>query len=67
MSDKISVSITDLVLLGATRAMAGAGLALLLARRISPQKRRKIGLPLLLVGAVSTVPLLIGIFGKRER
>jgi hypothetical protein len=40
----------------ATRAMIGAGIGLLLANRLSDDKRRTIGLSLLGIGAASTIP-----------
>jgi hypothetical protein len=44
--------------------MIGAGIGLLLANRISRGKRRAIGLPLFIIGALSTIPIAMHIFGK---
>ena len=44
-----------------TRAMIGAGVALLLSPRIPPERRKAIGLTLLGVGAASTVPAILAI------
>ena len=40
----------------ATRALLGAGVGLLLASRLAPQHRRTLGLGLVALGAVTTVP-----------
>ena len=41
----------------ATRAALGAGLGLLLAERIGPQRRRSIGAGLVAVGVLTTIPV----------
>ena len=53
----------ELALVGSTRGALGAGLGLLLADRLSPEQRRAVGWTLLLVGALSTIPLAFEIFG----
>ena len=40
----------------ATRAALAAGVGLLLAGRLSPQKRRQLGLALVGIGAAATIP-----------
>ena len=44
-------------LIAVTRGMLGAGLALLLAYRLTPRQKRAAGWALFLSGAASTVPL----------
>ncbi|MEZ5116430.1 MAG: hypothetical protein R2737_09195 [Candidatus Nanopelagicales bacterium] len=44
--------------LAGTRAMLGAGVALLVADRLSPRTRRIVGVILLAVGLVTTAPLV---------
>ena len=51
-------------MIAATRGMAGAGAALLLAERISPRKRRMLGWPLFLLGALSTIPIVLDVIRK---
>ena len=41
----------------ATRAALGAGIGLLLAERLSPQRRRSIGAGLVAVGVLTTIPV----------
>jgi hypothetical protein len=50
-----------------TRAMLAAGVALLLADRLSADTRRGIGWALVGVGVLTTVPLAMLVFGKRKR
>jgi hypothetical protein len=59
------VTLPELALIAGTRAAAGAGLGLLLANRLSESQRRAAGWTLLLVGALSTVPLALEVFGHR--
>ncbi len=61
------ITLPELALIAGTRAAAGAGLGLLLANRLSESQRRAVGWTLLLVGAISTVPLALEVFGRRER
>lgn len=56
----------ELALIAGTRAAAGAGVGLLLANRLSESQRRAVGWTLLLVGALTTVPLVLEVLGKRD-
>ena len=53
----------ELGLVAGTRAAAGVGIGLLLADRLSPEQRKAVGWTLLLVGALTTIPLALEIFG----
>lgn len=66
MKDKLSISFPELGILAATRGMIGAGIGLLLANRMSREKRRAVGLPLFIVGALSTIPIAMHLFGKEK-
>jgi hypothetical protein len=59
------VTFPELALIAGTRAAAGAGLGLLLSNRLSDSQRRAAGWALLLVGAVSTIPLVLEVYGHR--
>jgi len=50
----------------ATRAMLGAGAALLLADRLDAERRRAIGLSLLSIGAATTIPAAIALMQGRN-
>jgi uncharacterized membrane protein len=54
----------EILLIGGTRAMLGAGLGLLLANKLSLEQRRAVGWTLFLVGALSTAPLAANVLGK---
>lgn len=45
----------------ATRAMLGVGIGLLLADRLSPERRRTVGLTLVSIGAATTVPAIVAV------
>jgi hypothetical protein len=61
------VSVPELGFVAATRAMAGAGVGLLLADCFrSADTRRAIGWTLLAVGALTTVPIALTVFGRRR-
>jgi hypothetical protein len=60
------LTLPELGLIAGTRAMLGAGVALLLADRLGEDQRKAVGWTLFLIGAVSTVPLAMEVFGKRR-
>ena len=62
---KLEVTLPELVLIGGTRAMFGAGAALLLADKLNDDQRKAAGWTLLLVGAISTIPLALEIFRRK--
>jgi hypothetical protein len=68
MERTLSLTFPELGMIGATRAAAGAGLALLLADRLARPQRRIVGWMLLAFGAISTIPLVAGVVlrGRRE-
>jgi hypothetical protein len=51
-------------MIAGTRGMLGAGIGLLLADRLHPRHRRTVGWTLLVLGALSTVPLLLRVRGS---
>jgi hypothetical protein len=60
------LSLPEIALIAGTRAMVGAGAGLLLADRFDKDKRKAIGWTLLIIGAVSTIPLAIEVLSKRR-
>jgi len=50
----------ELGLLAGTRVALGMGIGLLLSGRLSRDQRKGAGLALMIVGAATTVPLVIG-------
>ena len=55
-----------LKLIAGTRAMLGAGIALLLSEKLSGEQRRSIGWTLVAVGALTTIPLVLQLLGEDE-
>jgi len=64
---KAEISLPELGLIAITRAMLGAGIALLLADRMDSSQRKAVGLTLTAVGVLTTVPLVVDVFGHRVR
>jgi hypothetical protein len=60
------LTIPEIGLIAGTRAALGAGVALLLADRLSAEQRRAVGWTLFLVGAITTIPLVLEVLGKEE-
>ena len=58
------LNLSDIILLAVTRGMLGAGIGLLAAGKLSDEQRRAIGRTLVLVGAMTTVPLAMRVFGQ---
>jgi hypothetical protein len=61
----IRLTFPELGLIASTRAMAGAGLALLLGERLNLDQRKAVGWTLFLIGAVSTIPLTTRVLCNR--
>lgn len=59
------LTMPELALIAGTRAMLGAGVALLVADRMTDDTRRAVGRTLLFIGAVTTVPLAMQVFRGR--
>jgi hypothetical protein len=61
-----SLSIPEIAIIGATRAMLGAGVALLLSDYLGKDQRRAAGWTLLGVGVLTTIPIASQLFASRE-
>lgn len=62
-----TLTFPELILIAATRGMLGAGIALLISKRLNNQQRETAGTILTLIGLLTTVPLALEVFGKSER
>jgi hypothetical protein len=60
------VSLPELAFVAGTRGMVGAGIGLLLADHLKPDTRRAVGWTLLAIGALTTVPIALTVFGRRS-
>jgi hypothetical protein len=65
MTNEKQMNLSDIILIAMTRGMLGAGIGLLAAGRLSQEQRRAMGRTLVLVGAITTVPLAWRVFGQR--
>jgi len=63
----IRLTFPELILVAGTRAILGAGLALLLADRMGGDRRKTVGWTLFLIGALVSIPLGLEVLGKREK
>ena len=60
------LTIPEIALIAGTRGLLGAGIGLLVGARLDDDTRKAIGWTLLLVGAISTVPLVLDVMNKRH-
>ncbi len=63
---KAELTLPEIALIAGTRGMLGAGAGLLLADRLTAEQRKAIGWTLLIIGAISTIPLAAEVMGKRK-
>jgi hypothetical protein len=61
-----TLPIPEIALIAVTRAMLGAGLALLNASKLTREQQRIAGWTLAGVGILTTVPLLMEVFNNRN-
>jgi hypothetical protein len=54
----LTATVPEVAIVGATRALAGVGIGLLLANHLLAEERRKLGWTLFAAGAFSTIPIL---------
>ena len=67
MPDKgMSITLPQLGLIAATRGLIGVGAGLLFSNLLDRKQRKVIGLPLLALGILSTIPIARRIFHKKE-
>jgi len=63
---RVNLSIPELAFVAATRGMAGAGVGLLLADFLRADVRKRVGLTLLAVGALTTLPIAREVLIRRR-
>jgi len=61
------LTLADIGLIAGTRGMLGAGLGLLLSRKLQDEQRIAVGWTLVMVGVITTVPLLLTVLSQRSR
>ena len=60
-----NVTLPEMILWTGTRIALGAGIGMLISRRLSKDAMKAAGLALTVVGGVTTIPLAIIIMGKK--
>jgi hypothetical protein len=60
------LTLPEIGLIGGTRALLGAGIALLLADKLNDDQRKAVGWTLFLVGAISTIPLAVNVLSRSD-
>jgi hypothetical protein len=60
------LSIAEIILIAGTRVALGVGIGLLLSTRFSSDQRKGAGVALAVVGGLTTIPLAMGVIGKRS-
>ena len=60
----VTLTFPELFLLVGTRALLGAGIAFLVARRLTDEQRRTAGTVLAGIGLLTTIPLALEVMGK---
>jgi hypothetical protein len=58
------LTMPEIALIAGTRGVLGAGLGLLLADRLNEDQRKAAGWAMFLIGAISTIPLVLDVFCK---
>jgi hypothetical protein len=61
------LTLADIGLIASTRGMLGAGLGLLISGKLGNEQRRAVGWTLVIVGIVTTVPLLLNVLAKQPQ
>ena len=64
---QVHLDLPELGMIVATRAMLGAGIALLLADRFTRDQRRAVGATLTVIGLVTTIPAIWAVCGNAEK
>ena len=65
-SHSVTVPMPMIGLIAATRGMLGTGIGLLLASKMSEERRRIVGRTLLTIGLASTIPLAMRVFRRKR-
>jgi len=61
-----SVTLSEIMLIAGTRVALGVGIGLLISGRLSKDQRTAAGLALTVFGGVTTIPLALGLLGKKR-
>jgi hypothetical protein len=59
------LTIPEIILIAGTRVALGVGIGLLISGRLNKDQRTAAGVALALVGGFTTIPLALGVIGKK--
>jgi len=62
----VHLTLPEFAFIVGTRAALGAGLAMLISRKLSDEQRRTIGTTLLAIGVVTTIPAAMAVFRRHN-
>jgi hypothetical protein len=60
----LEVRLPELAFVAGTRGIAGVGIGLLISGHLKPETRKTVGWALLGIGALTTVPIAVQVFGR---
>jgi hypothetical protein len=60
----LEIGLPELAFVAATRGIAGVGIGLLISEHLEPETRKAVGWTLLGIGALTTVPIAVDVFGR---
>ena len=63
---EISIPLPEIGLIAGTRMALGIGIGLLVADRLSREQRQAAGWALVAIGALTTIPLVADVLGRRR-
>ena len=60
-----SLTIPEIIMIGGTRVALGLGAGLIIADKLNDSKRKGAGWALFAVGVLTTIPILLNVFGQK--
>ena len=60
------LTLAEIILIAGTRVAFGVGIGLLVSSRLTDDQRKAAGLALALAGGLTTIPLALGVIGKKD-
>jgi len=64
---KRKMTLPEIALIASTRGMLGTGIGLLLSSKLKKDQRQAVGWSLVIVGVITTIPLMMNLFGNDEQ
>lgn len=61
-----TVTMPQIGMIAVTRTLLGAGVGMLIADKIGKENSKRIGIPLMALGAISTIPLVMSVLHENK-